>query len=43
MACLDDSEKIVNAVNACLKQIERYNGNKFNVTQSLFINANAFE
>ena len=43
MACLDDSEKIVNAVNACLKQIERYNGNKFNVTKSLFINENAFE
>ena len=43
MACLNDKEKVINAVNACLKQIERYSGNKFKVTESLFINEDDFE
>ena len=43
MARFDDRKTIITAVNACLKQIERYSGNKFKVTESLFINEDDFE
>ena len=43
MACIDDHQEIITAVNTCLQQIQRYNGNKFKVTERLFINEDDFE
>ena len=43
MACFDEKEEIITAVNACLQQIQRYNGNIFKVTESLFIKEDDFE
>ena len=42
MACFRNEAEIITPVNACLQQIKRYNENRFQVTDELFVTEKDF-